>query len=588
MKKLFSSILLVIGTLFMLASCGGGEEGKYDTKVLTAYSGKKAIGKMELRFYENTPNVPYVGISQYLDEFTDGQIDGYKTNTIYKYAKNENSYMMIDSATNILVTRDLMGLIGVDDTGVENIFLKKTNRVSTKSSDFLIDLDDYGIEVYGAKNDCYVPFAFANSIIVGEANTLITYNGDAIYVYTDATNGDTYGEEYYRHLNSSEERSEDVIKYNYNLLCFSFDKLRGYTSQMEFVDFNIVSMGLDGTLTTYYPKIKELLMSKSHSDYKMGLFALFFGLYDGGHTVLMPNNYYNLTDQEMEKMGDMEGISDLLNNYAAKQLVRGINIAGATKIKAFGDAVSFVDSDGKTKAKPFYYYFDNQNKIAYIAFDNFVTDYDEWKNYYAGDKNALNLLEREDSYAFVLSSLKRAKTDGAKNVVFDFTTNDGGDLNSLLGIFGIINGAKTEYTFNYIPERRRTSATYDVDVNLDGKFDEDDVKLANELKKSYKVSILTSEKAFSCGNLMPSKMKDAGFTVIGQKSGGGSCVIRKDATLDGMPYYRSGSLTLSNKRGENIDGGVPVDFPILDEYGNLDCEKAFNTTFVSNYLNSLS
>ena len=91
-------------------------------------------------------------------------------------------------------------------------------------------------------------------------------------------------------------------------------------------------------------------------------------------------------------------------------------------------------SDGKTKAKPFYYYFDNQNKIAYIAFDNFVTDYDEWKNYYAGDKNALNLLEREDSYAFVLSSLKRAKTDGAKNVVFDFTTNAGGDLNSLLGI----------------------------------------------------------------------------------------------------------------------------------------------------------
>ncbi len=85
---------------------------------------------------------------------------------------------------------------------------------------------------------------------------------------------------------------------------------------------------------------------------------------------------------------------------------------------------------------------------------------------------------------------------------------------------------------------------------------------------------------------MPSKMKDAGFTVIGQKSGGGSCVLRTESTVDGVLLYRSGPMTVSNKNGENIDIGIPVDLPILDKDGNLDCEKAFNPQFVANLLNT--
>ena len=111
--------------------------------------------------------------------------------------------------------------------------------------------------------------------------------------------------------------------------------------------------------------------------------------------------------------------------------------------------------------------------------------------------------------------------------------------------------------------------------------------MANELKNSFKIAILTSSKAFSCGNLFPSLMKENGFKVIGEKTGGGSCSLATEFTVDGVIYYKSSFMTLSNKKGDNIDSGIEPDYKIVDEYGDMDYEKAFDLAFISNYLNSL-
>ncbi len=52
-------------------------------------------------------------------------------------------------------------------------------------------------------------------------------------------------------------------------------------------------------------------------------------------------------------------------------------------------------------------------------------------------------------------------------------------------------------------------------------------------------------------------MKDYGYLIIGEKSGGGSCSIQRMCTAEGLCYQISSARArLINKVGENIDSGV--------------------------------
>ena len=71
------------------------------------------------------------------------------------------------------------------------------------------------------------------------------------------------------------------------------------------------------------------------------------------------------------------------------------------------------------------------------------------------------------------------------------------------------------------------------------------------------MAIMTSHYAYSCGNLLPSQMKDFGYLIIGEKSGGGTCSIQRMCTPEGFCYQLSSARArIVNKDGENIDGGV--------------------------------
>ena len=88
-------------------------------------------------------------------------------------------------------------------------------------------------------------------------------------------------------------RSEDMALYNYGQLCFNFDNLRGYTAQLIFGDNNLLTLGLDGLLTKYYPddieyaikKKKEFVMTvssyASFHIYKEESFIKKYGKEDG-------------------------------------------------------------------------------------------------------------------------------------------------------------------------------------------------------------------------------------------------------------------------------------------------------------------
>ena len=83
-------------------------------------------------------------------------------------------------------------------------------------------------------------------------------------------------------------------------------------------------------------------------------------------------------------------------------------------------------------------------------------------------------------------------------------------------------------------------------------------------------------------------MKEAGYKIVGEQSGGGSCAVTYEFTADGLPYVRSGYSCLSNEKGDNIDTGVPLDYDIAKELGGLSREEAaphfYDPELISTYL----
>jgi len=107
---------------------------------------------------------------------------------------------------------------------------------------------------------------------------------------------------------------------------------------------------------------------------------------------------------------------------------------------------------------------------------------------------------------------------------------------------------------------RNDSSEYHVIVyDMDGQYNEQD-NVAN----GYRLYCLTSNNSFSCGNLVPAAFRSSGrVTLIGQPTGGGSCVVQPCTTAAGTLFQISGNKQVSiikNGSFYNTDGGIEPDF----------------------------
>ena len=80
----------------------------------------------------------------------------------------------------------------------------------------------------------------------------------------------------------------------------------------------------------------------------------------------------------------------------------------------------------------------------------------------------------------------------------------------------------------------------------------------------YRLYCLTTNNSFSCGNLVPAACRSSGrVTLLGQPTGGGSCVVQPCTTAAGTVFQISGNRPSSiNKTGSfyNTVAGVEPDF----------------------------
>ena len=532
-----------------------------------------------LRYYKDTPNVPYISVSKYYKEFfrTELNVTKMNNNTLC-YSLPSGSYFAFDYTNDVFTSNDIAAFSNHPDfvSSTSKIFIQdKLNTTKSQPEIGTINLAKYSINVYFDDEDVYAPLTLLSSFSGSIAVYNIAYNGEEIFILDwyesmgERTVPGSY-ENYYTKIDDlTEERPVDLANYVYNELCMSFDSYRGYTKQMVFGDELFQTLGLNALLEQHYPKIKEYLLSTDKKEYYQGLEALFSGLYDGGHTYLPEgSSAYEMAKAEASRIPEFITLFNQVNNIQNK---KAYTYYSFYYYRPFG-------------SNSYYYHHPEGSDTAYIGFPKFYVDYEGWDDYYKGLGAAPT---NGDSFGYVLSSFNKAKQEGVKNIVLDICSNGGGDTCANIGLLGLLNGGVGFDAYKDTFNKYGVTEEYIVDINLDGKYDEQDKEAAKQF--DFNIGILTSYYSFSCANFFPACAKELGYKILGQQSGGGSCSICSQTTADGIPFIRSNFVMVANKAGENIDGGVPVDYPI--EYGNApalfyDIRPFYNIDAIGLYLSN--
>ena len=267
---------------------------------------------------------------------------------------------------------------------------------------------------------------------------------------------------------------------------------------------------------------RTLLKSRNMYEFIAGTTTLGYLLADGGHT------YTNVTvispiDKNSTFWNKLENVRKELR---------------ALRTEKIGDGVKYY-KEGAT---------------AYCWFDSFMCDDSGWRKFYKGEGPKPTVKDFPNDWLIALiDALQKAEADPeVKNFVLDISTNGGGSSDIVTVITSIFCNKNDIYYENTLTGQKIKS-TYEVDRNLDGKFDEVDA----QVKYNLNFALLISSFSFSCGNLLPALLKDYGIPLIGKQSGGGSCCVLYNPSADGFAYcYSTHRARLNNLKGENIDKGI--------------------------------
>ena len=147
--------------------------------------------------------------------------------------------------------------------------------------------------------------------------------------------------------------------------------------------------------------------------------------------------------------------------------------------------------------------------------------------------------------------------------MIDLSNNGGGASNAAVYVIAMVLGRA-----NIALKDTFTGAETVMRIGADLELNEDyNSHLKALVPLGYKVWCLTCSKSFSCGNLVPAALKmSEQVPIVGQASGGGSCVVLPCTTASGTMFQISGNLQLSTVRNGsfyNIDQGIEPDVPLL-------------------------
>ena len=182
--------------------------------------------------------------------------------------------------------------------------------------------------------------------------------------------------------------------------------------------------------------------------------------------------------------------------------------------------------------------YSSSGETAFFSFDSFRFEQDPYE---ADGKTKKPDLWKTDTAAYFEKAFEEIKAKGGvKRVVIDDSCNGGGTLGVAYKTLSLVSKDNQAYLDT---ERLQygmvVRANVGYDRNLDGKYDAEDV-----YGDDFEISILTSPRSFSCGNLFPIQAKTLGVKTIGVASGGGECVVGSHMLPSGRSLTHSSMTRL--------------------------------------------
>ena len=378
----------------------------------------------------------------------------------------------------------------------------------------------------------------------------------------------------------------------------------------------MLNLSFDELLTQKDSETKALLQSSSYADYLKGLKQLALSTYGDLHanfkiysdSFLTFNNSAIHTalnqakaSKKYERFEEHYGYKKIDGKYS------GDPITGSLEYYRNQKGVSVIDDADSTNlhvsiAPGKVLELVDGGKTLVIRFDSFVFDDDAWGAYYSGSHSACPNPDEvvgfpNDSVALFYKACYYIRRDkmadngdykNVNNILIDDSCNTGGDKIALQYILDLITGTGDLY-YEDVHTSTRYHEIVKADLNLDGKINADD----DEFRAYFtdlNIAILCSFRSFSCGNALPFFAKDrenSKIKIIGERSGGGSCIVGPGITADGFPFtYSVNSRLCSRDFSKTAEGGAEPDYELADYSKFFDSNElvtVLKTVFGDNY-----
>ena len=516
----------------------------------------ESMKTVALRYYEDMPHVAYIAVTDFQNMLVPSKsIKVNKTDVSqYQLVTSKGETATVNTAEERMKIDDFMSFVslnvvnamGIVETEGLSYVREKPALYTPATASVTFEMKKYGIDLRGDGKMVYVPLITLSDIYSDLDGKHVFFNGDKIILTDFEIKPADMDSAFFMKPYEATERPADLAAYSYGELCFAIDHFYGRPGRNA-IDDIIEQQGLDQALSENH---RKLLKSTNMNEYTFGLEYLAVRLADGSHTTISPMAIcavLGMTDVNILVQFMKKFITPFVASYPKEVEAVEANIrrndGSEMAVKA---RQKLLNTDTYTKI----------GNTMYCIFDNFgPLDSKSWTAYYkgTGPLPTYNPKFKGDICGIVEALDKAAADPEVKNFVLDLTCNNGGDLGVLMTITELLAGQTAAFWDNVLTKQ---SVVFDamVDSNFDRVFDDNDKKPRHP---ELNVAIMTSHYAYSCGNLLPSQMKDFGYLIIGEKSGGGTCSIQRMCTAEGFCYQLSSARArIVNKAGESIDAGI--------------------------------
>ncbi len=527
---------------FPLSAFADGEAA-YEIKDVTSYL--YSMDKSEtLRclFLNDLPEVPYVSVEDYLDRLYTVDFTTSSDGDVYTVSGNGFS-VVTDTSKDTVTINNYDNAFGENTVEVEKAdvadYIKFGQpEVNGTNNPVNLDYSKYNIDLIDDDGKVYFPLTTLSDIFDCTYLAAEYIDNKLYFVQTLSMASDADGYFDRSSVYVELERSQAMIDYTYNELCFLMDHFYGKPPKAP-MSKAIAEKGFDKALDDY-PEIKTMLKSNKRVDFQMGLLLLSEALDDGGHTIMFGGMLV-----DMEIYGDNDSC-EMLTKFQTEMIFDDKASEIIQKQVTGDDTTELIEKARKEKLKnaTLVKKWDNDKAVFYVKDKTAIFRFDQFEHPVVRD--------------FVWA-LDYASKNGIKNFVIDIATNGGGDecishfINTIITNKQKNNNVITTNILN-CANSNILNTKWTADLDLNGVFDDKDKSVYYD----FNYAMLTSKASFSSGNLMPCMAKDRGILILGETSGGGTCMLSKHYYPDGTYYMTSGVHTMLRGDKTNVDNGAEV------------------------------